>query len=150
MRTFVLSALIMLSLSSCNWTKPSVKVPNLPYLQNNKINIFKIGDRFILSESYNSCCMYCYMKDSTLSETMPIYPFLKFVETIEDLADPDCAGCSSYYYTVMECVATGTDTLRYFSIPMGSVGAASGCAELNREILKTDANPATYIISVQN
>ncbi|MCG3164525.1 MAG: hypothetical protein POELPBGB_00279 [Bacteroidia bacterium] len=150
MRTLALSALIMLSLSSCNWIKPSVKVPNLPYLQNNKTNTFKVGDKFILSESSNSCCMYCYKKDSTLSETMPFSPLLKFVETIEDIADPDCAGCSSHYYTVMECVATGTDTLRHFTIPMGSVGGASGCAELNRAILQTDANPITYIISVQN
>lgn len=99
--------------------------------------------------------MYCYMDGNHLSEQIPASPLLKFVETIEDPADPDCAGCSSFYYTVFECIASGTDTLRYCVIPMGAVNGASDCATLNsdtlkEDILKNDASLTTYIISIQN
>lgn len=147
--TLTATLLLMLCLSACNWIKPKVKIPDLPYLETGKVNTFKPGDKFIISQSQNSCCMYYFMKDSAITETMPSSPLLKLVEIIDDPADPDCAGCSSNYYSIMECVATGTDTLRYFVLAMGDAGEATNGSELDSTALQ-QANSFTYIISVQN
>jgi hypothetical protein len=143
----LIAMLLLLALSACNWIKPKVKIPDHPYLQADSINTFEIGDRFIISESYNSCCMYCFLNDSTLKEQMPVSSHFKLVETIEDPADPDCAGCSSHHYSIMECVATGVDTIQYFVIPMGDVGEASNCSELGGELIR-QLQPVTYILTI--
>lgn len=149
LQTIVTVTLLLLTLNACNLINPKVKIPDLPYLKTDKVNTFKPGNRFIISQSQNSCCKYYFMKDSTISETMPPSPLLKLVKTIEDLADPDCEGCSNNYYSIMECVATGTDTLRYFVVAISAAGAVSNSAELDTTALQ-QANSFTYIISVQN
>ncbi|MCG3166790.1 MAG: hypothetical protein POELPBGB_02572 [Bacteroidia bacterium] len=146
----ILISVLFITLYACNWIKPKVKIPDLPYLKSDTINRFKIGERFTISEGHNSCCMYCFEKDTVLSEEITLPAFLKVVETIEDPADPDCAGCSSYFYTIIECVSGGIDTIQYHTIPMGATGAASDCSELNKELVKTEASSFTYVISVHN
>ncbi len=135
MRTYIFFAGITLLLASCNNAGKTVSVPDLPYLKADTVNQFKVGDRFILATSTNSCCMYCWESDSSLQEEIPSSSLLKFVETIEDPSDPDCAGCSNFYYRIYECVAPGSDTLRYAVLPMGEVGGAGSCAELERQRL---------------
>ncbi|HMO32709.1 MAG TPA: hypothetical protein PKE07_06910 [Lacibacter sp.] len=126
----LLSALLLTACSdSCN--NKTVKVPDLPYLGADSLHQFRVGDRFLLATSTNSCCMYCWQADSTLQPSVPESPLLRFIETIEDPSDPDCAGCSNFYYRVYECVAPGSDTLRYAVMPMGGLGGASGCEEVN-------------------
>lgn len=120
-------------LVSCNNSGKTVSVPDLPYLKADTLNQFKVGDRFILATSTNSCCMHCWEKDSTLQDEVPASSLVKYIETIEDPSDPDCAGCSNFYYRIYECVAPGSDTLRYAVIPMGDVGDAGSCAELERK-----------------
>lgn len=127
-----LFTLSLLSACSRSCKKTTVQVPDLPYLKIDTTNTFQVGDRFILATSTNSCCMYCWQLDSVLQEKIPESPLLRYVETIEDPADPDCAGCSNFYYRIYECVAPGADTLRYVVMPMGEVGGATGCDELKR------------------
>jgi hypothetical protein len=139
--------LMAILLAGCNWFKKDVKLPDLPQLKSDTLNSFKTGDRFIFFESTNSCCLNCFMKDSVLSNHIPPSPLYKHVETIADLADPDCAGCSSYYYHIMECIASGTDTLFYYTIPMGAA-VFSECEQINRRVLQTDVQKSSFIIIV--
>lgn len=119
----------LLWMAACNNRDKAAIVPDLPYLQADTLNVFKVGDRFILATSTNSCCMYCWQKKDSLQEDVPVFPFVKYIETIEELADPDCAGCSSFFYRIYECVAPGADTLYYGVIPMGSVNGSGHCEE---------------------
>lgn len=135
MRTVILFTGITLLLASCNNSGKTVSVPDLPYLKADTVNQFKVGDRFILATSTNSCCMYCWESDRTLQDEVPASSFVKYIETIEDPSDPDCAGCSNFYYRIYECVAPGSDTLRYAVLPMGEAGGAGSCAELERQRL---------------
>ena len=122
MHNYFLVTSITLLLSACNNAGKKIAVPELPYLKADTVNQFKVGDRFILATSTNSCCMYYWENNGTLQLEVPSFSLLKYIETIEDPSDPDCAGCSNFYYRIYECVAPGTDTIRYAVIPMSEVG----------------------------
>lgn len=124
---------------ACNDAGKNVYVPDLPQLKADTVNQFRLGDRFILATSTNSCCMYCWEKRGRLEEEIPSSTLLKLVEIVEDPSDPDCAGCSSFYYSIYECIAPGSDTLRSVVIPMGDVGNASGCKEVERQRVDSSA-----------
>jgi hypothetical protein len=126
MRLYLL-LLITWLLAACTTSK--VKVPDLPFLEQDTLQQFKVGDRFVLATSTNSCCMYCWLAGDTLQEAVPESPLIRYVETIEDPANPDCAGCSNFYYNIYECIAPGKDSLYYAVIPMGEVGTAADCKE---------------------
>jgi hypothetical protein len=139
----------MLWITACNNSGKTVSVPDLPYLKADTLNVFKVGDRFILATSTNSCCMYCWQNNDTLQEAGPASFLVKYIETIEDPSDPDCAGCSSFFYDIYECVVPGSDTLRYAVIPMGSLDGSSRCADLNTNELDISYF-RKYIINVTN
>lgn len=122
------------------------KLSSLPFLKEDTLNVFKTGDHFIILKTWNSCCMGCYvLRDSSMTDELPPSAIYKWVETIEDPANPDCAGCTDYYYYIMECIAHGTDTLTTVSIPMGSVNVG-GCQNQNKEILKDEVLIRKYFI----
>ncbi len=111
-----LSAIFVLS-ASCNDRK--INLPDLPYLIADSVLHFKVGDRFILATSVNSCCQYYWFSDKELLANVPEKDNIKVVEIINDDADPDCAGCSSYTYSIYECTKPGIDSLVYAVIPAG-------------------------------
>ena len=141
------AGILLMAYSSCN-DQVKQKLPSLPYLKADTVNIFNKGDRFILATGTNSCCMYCWQGDSTLQHAVPESPLLRYIETIEEPADADCAGCSSFTYRIYECTASGSDTLRYAVIPMGETGNVYSCEEIN--IRQTDSSHfRSYVFSVR-
>lgn len=125
----------------------SVIIPKLSYLQADTVQRFRVGEQFILSVRKNSCCMNCWKGDVVLQNELPVSSLVKYVKTIEDLSDPDCAGCSDFYYHIYECVSPGTDTLGYAVIPMGAVGDATACSDVELSSVDTSFF-RNYIITV--
>jgi hypothetical protein len=143
---FVFLILGCVAMLACNNSNVA-KIPDLPYLQADSLQRFRVGERFILAVGKNSCCMYCWQGNSGLEDEIPRSTLVKYIETVEDQADPDCAGCSNFYYHIYECVSSGIDTLSYGVIPMGSVGGASDCSELQLPSVDTGYF-RNYIITV--
>ncbi len=126
--------------------KAEDKLHGLPFLKEDTLNVFKKGDRFVILKTWNSCCMGCYvLRDSSMTKELPASAIYKWVETVEEPADPDCAGCTDYTYYIMECVAPGTDTLVTVSIPMGSTNAGD-CQNQSKELLKNEVITHTFFI----
>lgn len=126
--------------------KAEDKLSGFPFLKEDTLNVFKTGDRFVILKTNNSCCMGCYvLRDSSMTDELPTSAIYKWVETIEEPADPDCAGCTDYYYYIMECTAPGIDTMATVSIPMGNVNVV-GCQNQNKEILKDEVLIRKYFI----
>lgn len=147
MKNQVFFIAILVAIFSCKSTGNSIKIPDLPYLKVNEVNQFKVGDKFIFAESYNSCCMYCILKNDAVSEYLLNSSLFEFKETIEDPADPNCAGCSSYYYSIFECIAVGIDSFSYYTIPMGQAGFATNCFELSSNFSEENS-PRNYFVAV--
>lgn len=147
MKNQVFFIAILIALFSCKRSVNTLDLPDLPYLKVKETNHFKVGDKFIFAESYNSCCMYCILKNDAVSEYLLNSSLFEFKETIEDPADPNCAGCSSYYYSIFECIAPGIDSFSYYTIPMGQAGFATNCFELSSNIFDEIAL-RNYVVSV--
>ncbi len=116
-KKFLIVFLLFILLISCKNRK--INLPDLPYLIADSLMHFKVGDRFILATSENSCCQYYWISDNNFYEIVPQKTILKSVDIIIDEADPDCAGCSSYTYQIYECVKPGADSLVFAVIPAG-------------------------------
>jgi len=145
----------LLLISVIIWIKKSErheakdKLSKIPFLKEDTLNIFKTGDRFVILKTWNSCCMGCYvLNDSSMVDELPASTIYKWVETIEEQADPECGGCTDYYYYIMECVAPGTDTLVTVSIPMGQT-QKGGCENQPKDILNEKLIVRRYIIQSQ-
>ena len=108
----------LICITSCRTDE--VKLPDIPVLRTDTLQTFKVGDQFMLIESSNSCCFYQWSDGKNQSEMMPGTPVAEVTEVINDPADPDCAGCSSFTYHIMTSVQKGIDTLYHYTIPAGS------------------------------
>lgn len=147
---FVFCGIILfIGCNSCKFKRTKDKSPDLPFLREDTLNTFKVGQKFVLLTTWNSCCKRCFvLPNSSMTDNIPQSAFYMYKETIEEPADPDCAGCSSYYYNVMECVAPGIDSLTLVSIPMGSVEEGN-CEEQPKTILNQELSFIKYKILVQ-
>ena len=72
--TFIVLAFFVL-LASCGDRK--IILPDLPYLVADSAMHFKVGDRFILATSVNSCCQYFWLSGKDLIENVPEIELLK-------------------------------------------------------------------------
>ena len=131
--------------SSCSGHK--IALPDLPYLISDSLQHFKVGDRFILATGENSCCLYCWVQDTTAQEGIATSPLINLVEIKSEEADPGCAGCSDMSYYIFECVQPGQDTLLYATIPMGSLGHwPPSCDSLRMEQLEEHLARYSFLV----
>jgi hypothetical protein len=138
--------------SSCRTDE--VKLPDIPVLRADTLQTFQVGEQFMLIESSNSCCFYQWSDGKITSEVMPAIEMAEVTEVINDPADSDCAGCSSFTYHIMTCVQKGIDTLYHYTIPAGSgyMNEVSDTANYEAEIdldKYEDAIKTMYIIQVK-
>ncbi len=99
-------------------------------------------------ETWNSCCLNCYVNaDSTFTDLIPESVVFRIVKTTEVRGDKNCAGCTDYYFRVLEFITSGTDTLRYIKIPMGTAREYD-CSKMKKELLEGHYQPETFVIVV--
>ncbi len=130
-------------LTSCRNRK--IILPDLPYLVADSVMVFKVGDRFILATSVNSCCQYLWIDKFGIEYDIPETDLIKNVETISDEADPDCAGCSSYTYRIYECTKPGNDSLVYAVIPAGDTDFFEGLSQFSESDAPKKINQSDII-----
>jgi predicted secreted protein len=80
---------------------------------NKKNYNIRIGETFKLFISENSCCQNCWIDKANLKS-------IEFEgRKLEEPADSDCDGCSSYYSWIFKGVGIGTDTIKITQISGG-------------------------------
>ncbi|MBW7868937.1 MAG: hypothetical protein H3C31_11485 [Brumimicrobium sp.] len=135
MKNLILYLILSLFIwTSCTQSKKEIDIPNYPFLQADSLMHFKVGDRFIIGDRYNSCCMSAWIQQDTVNDYV-ISPLFKYIETIKDIADSDCDGCSDYYYSVYECTQPGIDTLHYLELAMSDLVNVSEAIKFNNGTL---------------
>ncbi|MCG9911754.1 MAG: hypothetical protein MH137_10680 [Flavobacteriales bacterium] len=105
---------------SCGNTPVKEDFSNYRYLMEDTLNVFKVGEQFVFTESENSCCQNGWIVNGRFASAMQHKGLINPVRSASDIADPDCAGCSSYFTTVFECIKPGRDTLYYAYVPHGA------------------------------
>lgn len=129
---FAIGLFAVVTFMSCKNQKPNL--PDLPYLKTDSTLTFKAGERFIVVSSTNSCCQSFWLNNDNEQSDTPLSDLIKLIDLIEDEADSDCAGCSSYVYRIYECILPGTDSLCYVSLPV------SDYENLHSDSLTADVN----------
>jgi hypothetical protein len=87
------------------------------HLRSDTINTFSIGDTFQFITTENSCCETFFMHNKKPTTQLVHKGLFKLIYASSDIADSDCAGCSSYYTGFYKCVTSGIDTIIYVVIP---------------------------------
>jgi hypothetical protein len=107
-------------LLSCGSSHVKEDFSKYRYLKEDTVNVFKVGEQFVFTESENSCCQNGWVVNGRFTSAMKHKGLIKPVRSASEIADPDCAGCSSYHTTVFECIKPGRDTLYYAYVPQGA------------------------------
>ena len=90
---------------------------NYPHLRSDTINTFSVGDTFQFTTTENSCCQTFFLHNEKPITQLIHKGLFKLMNTYSDIAHSDCAGCSSYYTGVYQCVSSGFDTIIYAVVP---------------------------------
>lgn len=134
-RSFPFSALApCLLLFACGPSVNKKDFSQYRYLRADTVNEFRTGDKFALLISENSCCWNAWLHNGEFRDDLQHKGFIKLVDSYDEEADPDCAGCSSFSTMLFECIKPGTDTLFYVYAPMGGPGRPNSMKDTDQEI----------------
>ncbi len=106
--------------TSCNQNNNSKRndlINRYLHLRSDTINTFSVGDTFQFITTENSCCQTFFMHNRKPTAQLVYKGLFKLIDTSSDVADSDCAGCSSYYTGFYQCVTSGIDTIIYVVVP---------------------------------
>lgn len=100
----------------------------------NSYNIH-IGETFVIYVPESSCCINCWINQENLKS-------IKYLgQKLEQLADKDCDGCTSYYSWTFKGTSIGSDTIKIVNISAGQK-----CSDFETEINKIQ--PEKFIVNV--
>lgn len=121
---------------------------DLTVVSPDSLHTASVGDTLLIAVGENSCCMYGWGTDSTITE---VFPHSLVVSVIGEFYVPypeGCDGCSSFTYYALACVAPGTDTLAWYQIPMGDLGSMEMSDTISGSILQNQ-HPSLFMIRVR-
>jgi len=131
----ILAFLVVLGLGNANnWKSKNGQQPeaHVRHLRSDTLNVFAVGDTFLFSTFWNSCCTNCFWENDTLSSEMFPSAFFQPIRT-RHIPSDGADGSSEYFETLYRCVAQGRDTIHYAVLPNGELDAFFDCEELTAE-----------------
>lgn len=121
----IISVFFWCALQACTYKKPERPGGNesyqYPVLRVDTINVFKVGDKFVIGTFENSCCTNCWLSDGVLSNQLYHKNLFEVVDGMTEPDEDNCAGCTIRTETVYQCMNAGKDTLYYAVITNGYV-----------------------------
>ncbi len=123
MRYYLATVIVILLLISCgeNSNRSNARFAKAKMLKEDTLNILAVGDTVGMLFTTNSCCKGCWNGGKGLTDDGPQSELLLPIGEESIAADPDCAGCSDYYYQYFQVKNIGVDTITRYVIPMGSI-----------------------------